>query len=167
MRLCCIALFAAAFLLVAPLRLNAQNANGPVPPNSMRSLAEVEQTLTLLEGRLIERQREVESLKASLLTADERLSDFQASLILLQNQLRLAQESLIQSQADLMATSSSLEQLSKDYEALDSAWKEYRKEMATQLADLGREARLAKGFAMGFGISTVLLLALSLFMILK
>lgn len=141
------------------------NESEPMPLNS--SLEQVEATLRTLESRLVERQRQVESLRDNLRVADERLNALVGSYESLGAQLQEVQSTLERSQTDLTATSLSLEALSKRYAELESRWQEYRTEMTTQVVDLERQYRMAKRWAWGFGISTAVGFIVSLLLAIK
>lgn len=162
-------LFSLVVLWLAGLisKAHGQTGNENEPPTLNSSLQEVEATLQTLESRLLERQRQVESLRDNLRVADERLNALVVSYRSLGAQLQEAQSTLERSQTDLTATSLSLEALSKRYDELERSWQEYRTEMTKQVYDLDRQYKRAKRWVWGFGISTAIGFIVSILLAIK
>jgi len=137
------------------------------PPSLSSSLEQAEMNLQQLMARLGERQQQVSDLQASLQTADARLNDLAASLATLRGQLASAEESLTESRTALEETLISLDALSQRYNELEQAWQGYRSEMRKQVADVERDYRRAKRWAVGFGVSTVVGLVVSVILALR
>lgn len=143
-------------LLMAGPKAHGQTGNESEPPSLTSSLETAEQMLTLLVTRLGERQTQVSELQSSLTQADEKLRDLAESLATLRAQLEAAQSSLAQSQADLQETLRLLDALSKRYDALEESWQAYRKEVTAQVFTLETNLARSRRWAVGFGVTTVI-----------
>ena len=143
-------------LLLGVTRSHAQTGNESGPPSLSANLAEAEQALQALVTRLGERQKQVSDLQASLTQADSKLIDLAASLATLREQLEAAQVSLTQSGTDLAATLNLLDSALKQYDALEISWQAYRKEVTTQVAGLETKLARSRRWVLGFGVTTVI-----------
>lgn len=154
-------------LLLATQKLHGQSESGSEPLSLTQNLEQAEMNLQQLMTRLGERQRQIADLQASLQTADSRLNDLAASLATLQGQLATAGQSLTESRTALEETLTSLDALSQRYNELEASWLDYRSEMKKQVADVERDYKRARRWAVGFGISTAVGFVLSLILAMK
>jgi septal ring factor EnvC (AmiA/AmiB activator) len=157
----------ALLLLLGATRSHGQTVSESGQPSLSASLAEADLTLTLLVTRLDERQKQVIELQSSLLQADSKLIDLAASLATLRAQLEAAQISLQQSETDLAETLNLLDSLSKRYDALETSWQAYRKEVTTQVAGLEIKYARSRRWAIGFGVTTVIGVVVSVVLALR
>jgi chromosome segregation ATPase len=148
-------------LLMAGPRLHGQSESTPSALTLSENLARAEQALQDLVTRLEARQRQVSELQSSLLQADSKLIDLAASLATLRAQLEAAQVSLAQSGTDLVATLNLLDSALKQYDALEISWQAYRKEVTTQVAGLETKLARSRRWVLGFGVTTVIGVVLS------
>jgi len=154
-------------LLMAGPKAHGQTGNESEPPSLTSSLETAEQMLMLLVTRLAERQTQVADLQASLTQADARLKDLLDSLVSLQQQLSQAQESQAQSATALTETLTSLDVLSRRFNELDKRWQAYRDEMVKQVSDVTRDYQRARRWAVGFGVTSVIAVIVSVVLALR
>jgi chromosome segregation ATPase len=146
-------------LLMAGPKLHGQTGNESEPPSLTSLLEACERNLQTLNSRLVERQ--VQTLRDSLLRAESKLIDSQASLTDLQEKLAEAESSLATLQKDLSETQNSYNALSTSYSALEKSWQAYRSEMTKQVSDVTRDYQRARRWAIGFGVTSVIAVIVS------
>jgi chromosome segregation ATPase len=148
-------------LLMAGPNLHGQTGNESEPPSLTSLLEACERNLQTLNSRLVERQAQVQTLRDSLLRAESKLIDSRASLTDLQEKLAEAESSLATLQKDLSETQNSYNALSTSYSALEKSWQAYRSEMTKQVSDVTRDYQRARRWAIGFGVTSVIAVIVS------
>jgi len=149
--------------LLSAMPLGAQTSNGSEPPSLLQLLRIAEETLTMQQTRLSERQEQVRSLELRLQEAKLRVVNLEETLKssvgyseTLETQLMQALSSVATLETDLTETRNSLALLSARYEMLFGSWTRYREYAKSEYTRLTLQRNL---WAAGCADSVVAALA--------